>query len=166
MYELSVYSYYLLCIYETVPSGVPLNVAAVAVDSRTISVTWNPPQADQQNGIIQHYTVTLMVQQTRRTVSINATGLSLTIPNLHPAYDHTIRVVAVTVGAGPSSTTVAVTTPDDGNLCFLFINCAFLQNTVLSTISEIVSASQLHTLSLHSVYSTYWDTSQCDCSFC
>ena len=77
-------------------------------------MTWEPPQEDQQNGIIQRYMIMVMVQQTRVSLSLNTTSTSITIPNLHPAYDHSIEVAAVTVGVGRYSSVISLTTPDDG----------------------------------------------------
>ena len=101
-------------ISSAVPSGVPRNVVAVAMTPRTIQVTWDPPQEDLQNGIIQLYMVTVLVQQTRASLSLNTTTTYITIPNLHPAYHHSITVAAVTIGAGPYSSATLLTTPDDG----------------------------------------------------
>ena len=109
------------------PSGTPQNVAAVAVTSRSIRVTWDPPQEDQQNGVIQRYMIMVMVQQTRASLSLNTTSTSITIPNLHPAYDHSIEVAAVTISVGPYSGAISLTTPDDGKLqLMLLIQCHFI----------------------------------------
>ena len=96
------------------PNGLPLNTGAVALDSRTIQVTWDPPLAEEQNGVIQRYLVVVMVRQTLTSLSLNATSTSLTLPDLHPAYDYSIEVAAVTIGVGPLSAAISVTTPDDG----------------------------------------------------
>ena len=84
------------------------------MDSRTIQVTWDPPLAEEQNGVIQHYLVVVMVRQTLTSLSLNATSTSLTLSDLHPAYDYSIEVAAVTIGVGPFSAAISVTTPDDG----------------------------------------------------
>ena len=77
-------------------------------------MTWEVPLAEQQNGVIQHYLVMVMVQQTRASFTLNSTSTSLLITDLHPAYDHAVEVAAVTVSVGPYSSPVVVTTPDDG----------------------------------------------------
>ena len=69
---------------------------------------------DQQNGVIQYYMVMVMVMQTSASLSLSPNTTSLTIPNLHPAYNHSITVAAVTVSVGPYSRPVYVITPDDG----------------------------------------------------
>lgn len=110
--------------FNAVPSTAPKNVTAVAVNSSAISAMWEQLPADQQNGIIKYYTVVVQVQQTSATFSVNTTDSSITIPDLHPAYDHTLRIAAVTVGTGPLSIPVTVTTPDDSKrnalICFFF----------------------------------------------
>ena len=80
-------------------------------------MTWEVPLAEQQNGVIQRYLVMVMVQQTRASFTLNSTSTSLLVPDLHPAYHHTIEVAAVTVaGVGPYSNVIVVMTPDDGEL--------------------------------------------------
>ena len=81
-------------------------------------MTWEAPEEDLQNGVIQRYMIVVMVQQTRASLSLNTTSTSIVIPNLHPAYDHSIEVAAVTIGVGPYSTAIPVTTPDDGKIEF------------------------------------------------
>ncbi len=100
------------------PSGLPGNVAVVAVDSRTIQITWEPLEEDQQNGVIDGYLVMIMVQQTRRSLTLNSSSPTLTVSGLHPAYDYSVEVAAVTIGVGSFSSPVAITTPDDGELEF------------------------------------------------
>ncbi len=58
----------------------------------------------------------IMVQQTRTSLTLNSSSPTLTVPGLHPSYDYSIEVAAVTIGAGPFSSPVAITTPDDGEL--------------------------------------------------
>ncbi len=59
--------------------------------------------------------IMVMVQQTQASLSLNTTATSITIPNLHPAYDYSVEVAAVTISVGPYSNTISLTTPDDGN---------------------------------------------------
>ena len=85
----------------------------MAVTSRSIQLMWVPPETDQQNGVIQHYLVIVRVTQTHASLSINSSNTSITIPNLHPAYEYSIEVAAVTVNVGPFSSSLSITTPDD-----------------------------------------------------
>lgn len=97
-----------------VPSGAPLNVRTDSVTSRSVRVSWEPPLADQQNGPILHYLLVVLAQQNRTTFTLNATSTSVTIPDLHPSYSYSIEVAAVTVGTGPFSSPLTVTTANDG----------------------------------------------------
>lgn len=99
---------------STVPSGTPVNVRVAAVTSRAIRVAWEPPPTDQQNGLILHYVVVVMVAQTRSTFTLNITSNSTSISDLHPSYSYSVEVAAVTVNVGPFSQSVSITTPDDG----------------------------------------------------
>ena len=97
------------------PSGAPGNVTAVVLNSRSIEITWEAPQMNEQNGEIQYYLIMVMIQQSRSSLSFNTSSHSLVIPDLHPAYVHSVEVAAVTIiGVGPFSSVVSITTPDDG----------------------------------------------------
>ena len=96
------------------PDGAPLNVVATAVTSRSILVSWEPPETDQQNGVIQHYMLVVRETETSSSLSYTSRTTSFTVSDLHPAYTYTVEVAAVTVGVGPFTTAPAVLTPDDG----------------------------------------------------
>ena len=91
-----------------------MNVTATVVDSQTIIVTWEPSQANVQNGIIQNYTVAVLEQQTSSSFTLVSTVAAITVSDLHPSYDYTVQVAAVTVGTGPFSDMVTTTTLEDG----------------------------------------------------
>ena len=99
--------------FVSAPSGPPLNLSTIITSSRSVTVQWSPPQADLQNGVIQHYTVQLVATQTNSVLQYTATGLSQTISNLHPYYTYTCTVSAVTVASGPAAV-VVFQLPQDG----------------------------------------------------
>lgn len=107
---------------HAVPSGTPVNVRAMAVTSMTVQITWDPLPADQQNGPVLHYVALVMVEQTHTSFTLNVTSTSTIIPNLHPAYEYSIKVAAVTVNIGPFSMPLTITTTDDGELNLLKIH--------------------------------------------
>ncbi len=92
---------------------------AVAVSSSSIRVTWEKLPSDQENGPIVHYAVTVMVEQTLFNFTLNVNSTSVTIPNLHPAYNYSIYVAAMTTNIGPYSRPITVLTPDDGELSII-----------------------------------------------
>jgi hypothetical protein len=81
-----------------------------------IQVVWEPPVATQQNGPILYYVVMVMDHQTRTSSTLNATSTLISVPSLHPAYNYSIAVAAVTINTGPYSRSLVIITPDDGEL--------------------------------------------------
>ena len=101
--------------YNTVPSGVPLNLRARTIDSMTIEVEWVEPPLETQNGIIVLYQINITVSETKTSFIVNATTPgAVNITELHPYYGYSVRVAAITSqGAGPYSDPVSVTTLED-----------------------------------------------------
>ena len=108
-------SYVLLIIvlFLSVPSSPPQAVQGVAVDSRTISLSWDPPSLDEHNGIIREYLVNITEVDTGRTFERSSTVESLVVTSLHPYYSYSFTIAAITVGLGPFSEAVVVQTPQD-----------------------------------------------------
>ena len=98
-----------------VPSGSPLNFGASVVASRSATITWNPPQADLQNGIIIRYLINVTVVETGQFFQLTSSTTSLTISTLVPFRNYICIIAAVTsVGVGPFSARFTLTTPQDG----------------------------------------------------
>ena len=99
----------------TVPSSSPQALNSTSIDSSTLLLMWAPPIADDINGIIQHYNVTVTDTETDTIAStIITTSTSISISGLHPFYVYEWSVFAVTIGPGPSAT-MTVQMPEDGN---------------------------------------------------
>ena len=79
-------------------------------------VNWNSLPVQNRNGIIRYYTVRVIEIQTGIASQSNSTLESLSLNNLHPAYDYQIQVAAVTVSTGPFSSAVTTSTAEDGML--------------------------------------------------
>ena len=104
-----------MSLFHTVPSGVPLNVVAISVASRHLTIVWLPPAMDQHNGIIRYYTVDITTKEEGgRAVQINTNDTSAFIENLHPFYVYSFSVLAVTVGPGPLSAGLEVQLLQEG----------------------------------------------------
>ena len=95
-------------------------------------MTWDPLPENKQNGIIQYYLVTLFVEQTGVSLSFNTTITSLTIMDLHPAYNYSLQVAAVTIGMGPFSSITSIITPDDCKKHSMHFSCIW---SILKAIS-------------------------------
>ena len=102
------------------PSGSPLNFGASTTTSRSATITWDPPRADLQNGIIIRYIINVTVVETGATFQLTSTTTSLTVNTLTPYRNFICIIAAVTsVGIGPFSTQFTLTTPQDGELMIM-----------------------------------------------
>ena len=108
------YSHYDVSTNSIVPTGPPLNISVIPLNSTSLYVTWKPPQGELQNGIITSYSVQLFEVETSTTQIINyVTGLSVVVNNLRSNYMYQVQVAAVTTGLGPYSVTVKSQLPED-----------------------------------------------------
>ena len=100
------------------PSGVPLNIQAAATTSTTLSLTWDGPSSDAQNGVIVQYVVNISISETgERFQRIVGGAQTLILSGLHPYYEYTYIIAAVTsVGRGPFSVRSTIRMPQDGML--------------------------------------------------
>ena len=96
------------------PSGPPTNFSANAMDSRTITLTWGPPQADEQNGIVRHYFITLTSILPTETRNVTSPQSSIAITGLRPFTIYNCSIRAETVGLGPPAVINLISTPEDG----------------------------------------------------
>ena len=103
----------------TAPSSPPVDVVLTAINSHTLSITWNPPPIDQRNGIIREYMVTVTEVTTEMTMNYTSDSTSLTLSSLHPFYTYYLTLAAYTIQYGPSSAVFNITMPEDGKYKFL-----------------------------------------------
>ena len=87
-----------------VPSGAPQNVVGTS-SSTSISIGWEPPRLELQNGIIRSYHVTVLELETNLLESFMtlASELHLTLLSRHPFYQYNCSVYAHTIGLGPAA---------------------------------------------------------------
>ena len=122
-----------LCVF-TAPNP-PQNVLALAVNSTTIEVTWDPPSIT--NGILRYYTVVygssdgmevMEVNSSDVTSSgmgqdigsgINVGSISLLVSGLDPFTNYTFYVLAVTLTPSEASDRVTVLTNETGKIVLL-----------------------------------------------
>ena len=98
------------------PTGPPTNVLATPTSTRSISLSWSPPRRELQNGIITHYLVTVSSAATGTisTRNVSSVQQTVSISGLSPYTVYNCTVQAETVGLGPASDVVVVSTPQDG----------------------------------------------------
>ncbi len=116
-----------LCLYihacdYTAPSGHPLSFQVVSKSSRSIFLSWAPPQLDLQNGILRHYVITIKSDSGRETRKISAPVNSSALTGLQPHTIYELSLAAVTISSGPSTPTVSVQTSEDGNLLVIDVS--------------------------------------------
>ena len=101
--------------YSAAPVGSPRNISIDVVGSMAISVTWEPPLAEDQNGFIASYVIQLYNTVTGQTVLYRREGhhSQFVIDTLHPYYEYDVSIAAETVAIGPFSTPQRVLTLED-----------------------------------------------------
>lgn len=85
-------------------------------DPRAITLSWDPPSPDQQNGILRSYLISLESEEDAHTQNVSAFLRSVRINGLRPYTEYNCTIRAVTIGIGPSSGPILRTTFEDGNL--------------------------------------------------
>jgi len=102
--------------FSTAPTAPPGNFSVTAINSRTITLSWNPPPFDQINGLLRHYVISFTQNETASESQVLSTYTQVTLQSLHPYYTYTCRVAAVTTGSGPYTGNLTVRLPEDGEL--------------------------------------------------
>ncbi|XP_057676121.1 roundabout homolog 2-like isoform X2 [Corythoichthys intestinalis] len=100
---------------EEAPSAPPQQVTVLTVghnNSTSISVSWDPPPSDEQNGIIQEYKIWCLANETQFNVnkSVDATIRSVVVGGLQAGVQYRVEVAARTsAGVGVKSSPQLVT---------------------------------------------------------
>nr|XP_034974764.1 receptor-type tyrosine-protein phosphatase S isoform X2 [Zootoca vivipara] len=101
------------------PSAPPRDVKCVSTRSTAILVSWRPPPAESQNGVLNGYSVRYRAldsedTEPREVTNIQATTNQILLESLEKWTEYRITVVAHTiVGPGPESSPVIVRTDED-----------------------------------------------------
>lgn len=96
----------MMSILSTVPSGPPQNFA-MTVDGVSLVVSWDPPLAEDRNGIIISFTLScnLFEQLVLNPIS------EISLHELDPDTEYSCRIAASTaVGLGPYTVVLSTTT--------------------------------------------------------
>ena len=96
------------------PSSPPKSIEGSVSSSTSIQLSWQPPAPSSQNGIIQHYVISVTEEETMRQFRLISTTTSITATALHPYYTYSFTISAVTVGEGPYSQPLSLQTLEDG----------------------------------------------------
>lgn len=96
------------------PSSSPTVTAANATSARSLYLEWTLPPPVTHNGVIRSFTIFVHEEDTEMTMTYTTVNTSTTISALHPNYVYQCEVHAFTVGNGPPSDPVYITTFEDG----------------------------------------------------
>ena len=103
--------------HSLAPSSPPVDVQFSQVTSTSFVLFWTAPPFEDHNGLLRHYVVSCTEQQSGSVLqwfTVNSTSERL-VDSLHPFYNYSCVVAAVTVSEGPFSSSVTVVTAQDGN---------------------------------------------------
>ena len=90
------------------PSGAPVSITLIPVNSTANNLTWNEVNCSQRNGLITGYTV--MISNSSITYNLNSTERYIILNDLVFGTVYNISVAAVnSVGRGPFSDPITVT---------------------------------------------------------
>ena len=90
------------------------------ITSTAVELSWQPPLLEEQNGLIQSYTITVFEINSNTTIEVhqNFTQSNISISGLHPYYNYIMSVAAYTVGLGPFAS-ITLQTEQDGEFIVL-----------------------------------------------
>ena len=86
----------------------------VSISSQTLTVSWEDPPSNTNNGILRYYTIRLLEQATGLLRTLNRTSTPVTVEFLHPYYVYEVRVAIVTIGVGKLSPPHSIRMPEAG----------------------------------------------------
>lgn len=104
----------------TAPLSPPTDVSYGRVISTGFTLYWVAPPPEHHNGVIRHYIVRCIEQENGallEQLTTNSTTERL-VDSLHPYYNYTCAVAAITVAEGPVSSSVTITTAQDGEITY------------------------------------------------
>ena len=102
------------------PSSPPTNFRITATSSENITVSWDPPPRESQNGMITAYTLTCQPQEleTPLPVTYSAAGTYI-LSGFRPATSYNCTIFAATAGGNGPTTYQVVTLLADGKTFLL-----------------------------------------------
>ena len=77
-------------------------------------LSWYPPPAEDQNGIMREYRIEITEVDTGRILDVVSYSTSIDLSSLHPHYRYEWIVAAFTIDTGPYTAVSTVMTDEDG----------------------------------------------------
>lgn len=100
----------------TEPDDPPQNLQGNATNATTLTLSWDPPHIEEQNGIIREYLINITEIETGETFLHSTPMTCITVTELHPFYSYESIVTAVTIGPGPYSSNFTIQMPQTGRI--------------------------------------------------
>ena len=88
---------------------------AESLNATHAMLTWNPPPPEHQNGVIDFYVISIIVNSTGQELTHMSMYNGTVIGPLHPFYTYTFSIAAQTVDVGPFTIPVTLKMPEAGN---------------------------------------------------
>ena len=126
-------------------SGPPLNLMANVVDSKTVTLSWDPPLEENRNGIIRSYTVHVTDKLMNENTTYSSDTTNITLTSLRPYSVYLFAVAADTTSfPGPYSSPFLFQMPEAGTHAWVL----FLQVYNVCTFNSMLQLQ----LVLHRIY--------------
>ena len=98
-----------------VPTQSPANFVSSVLSSSSVSLSWNPPPVESQNGIIISYHLNITTLATGSVTLYTSYDTTIQVNGLVPYTTYTCLIAAETsIGRGPYTTIITFTTMEDG----------------------------------------------------
>ena len=81
--------------------------------SDSISLTWDAPPYESQNGIISQYVIRILENDTGITTLFYSNTTTMTVNDLHPYYVYKCSVAAETIDIGPYTAVLTLQLDED-----------------------------------------------------
>ncbi len=98
------------------PSAPPMNVAAATITSTSFLLQWAIPTFSGRNGNIRSYILVVTELSSSQRMEISTQNNNQQFDSLHPYFNYSFSVAAVTVSVGVFSEPQIVTTLEDRKL--------------------------------------------------
>ena len=105
---------YVVQLCFTAPTGAPSNFVVDGTTSNSVSLSWNPPPIDQQNGLICYYIIHCTPAGSGPMINMTSNITEITIQSLLPYSQYSCTVAAFTIDIGPASIMLTFTLPEAG----------------------------------------------------
>ena len=112
---------YVRVLQSSAPSAAVVSLEGVNISSTALRISWLPPPLEDQNGMIENYTVSYgLPTQDRSQYTIRSTSETMIdLTDLEKFTDYTVFVSAVTISSGPEDSVTVQTDSDCECLCWV-----------------------------------------------